>query len=156
MALGERNRTMTQLISTLAIVVSILAIFVNQWVTFVPRLGIGFQYRRRRVQVIVAVVTITAALLLYWNNPTTGQLLVLLGVLLLTPLSGFNHASRTLVAVDQPEHVAASASGWPKDALVLGHSEADEESAIAWLLDTLIPHHLVNDTVNEKPMLAAW
>ena len=146
---------MNGLLSALAIVISILAIFINQWITFMPQLGIGFQYHRRPVQLVVAAVAITTAMLLYWNNQTTGQLIVLLVVLLLTPLSGFNHASKTLVVVNEPEHVAASAVDWADDKLVLGYA-LDGDTAVAWLLDTLIPHHLVNDAVHKEPILAAW
>jgi len=147
---------MNGVLSALAIIISILAIFVNQWITFMPQLGIGFQYHRRWAQVIIAVVAITTALLLYWNNPSTGQLIVLIVVLLLTPLSGFNHASRLLKVVNQPEHAAASDAGWADDALVLGYTAADGNTAVAWQIETLIPHHLVNDTVNKEPILAAW
>ncbi len=146
---------MNVFLSAFAIIISILAIFVNQWITFIPQLGIGFQYHRRRAQVVVAMVAITTALLLYWHNPTMGQLIVLIVVLLLTPLSGFNHASKTLVVVNEPEHADADACGWADDALVLGYV-GDGDTAVAWLLDTLIPHHLVNDTVRKEPILAAW
>lgn len=146
---------MNVLLSAFAILFSILAIFINQWVTFLPQLGIGFQYHRRRAQLFIATVAILTTLALYLANPTTGQLIVLIVVVLLTPLSGFSRASKTLVAIDQPEHVAASASGWQEDVLVMGYA-ADEQTAVAWLLDTLIPHHLINDTVNKEHVLAAW
>lgn len=146
---------MNAFLSALAIIISVLAIFINQWVSPLPQLGIGFQYHRRWVQIGIAVVAIGTAVFLYLNNPSTGQLLVLMVVLLLTPLSGFNHASRMLVAVDEPEQVAASAAGWDDAALVIGYVDA-EDTAVAWLLDTLIPHHLVNDTVNHKHILASW
>ena len=146
---------MNVFLSAFAIIISILAICINQWITFIPQLGIGFQYHRRRAQIVIAVVASATALLLYWNNQTTGQLIVLIVVLLLTPLSGFNHASKTLVVVNQPEHAAASAVDWADDTLVLGYA-ADVDTAVAWLLDTLVPHHLVNDTVDKEPILAAW
>ncbi len=146
---------MTIFLSIIAILISILAIFINQWVSPFPKLGIAFQYYRRRVQVVIAVTAVSITLALALNNPSSGQLIVLAIVLLLIPLSGFNHASKALVAVDAPEKVTAVASGWPDDALVLGYAH-DGQSACAWLLDTLIPHHLVNDTVDKLPILAAW
>ena len=146
---------MNGFLSAFAIIISILAIFVNQWVTFIPQLGIEFQYHRRRTQVVVAVAAITTAILLTWNNPTTGQIVVLIVVLLLTPLSGFDHASKTLVTIKQPKHAAASAVDWADNKLVLGYA-LDGKTAVAWLLDTLIPHHLVNDVVDKDPILAAW
>lgn len=151
----EGSNTMTLFFSVIAIVISILTIFINQWVSPFPSLGIEFQYYRRRVQIGTAVTAILITLGLYLNSPTTGQLIVLAVVLLLTPLSGFNHASRVLVAVDRPEQVAASASGWNDDALVIGCA-IDGQTACAWLLDTLIPHHLVNDKLDNVSVLAAW
>lgn len=142
-------------LSIIAIVISILAIFINQWVSPFPKLGIGFQFYRRRVQIIIAVAAILITLGLYLNSLTTGQLIVFVIVLFLTPLSGFNHARKVLVAVDQPAQVAASASGWNDDALVLGY-KLDGQTACAWSLDTLIPHHLINDIVDNVPVLAAW
>ena len=138
-----------------AIVISILAIFINQWVSPFPGLGIGFQYHRRWVQLGIAFIAISLALTLYLISPAPGRLFVLGLVLFLTPCSGFNHASRLLVAVDRPEHAAAAAAGWEDEALVIGYA-AGEQAACAWLLDTLIPHHLVNDFVAGRPVLAAW
>jgi len=146
---------MNILLSVLAIIVSILAIFINQWISFFPHLGIRFQYYRRRVQIGIAAVTILSVLGLYLNNPTLGQLIVLLAVILLTTLSGFHHAGRLIFAVDWPKQVQASAAAWRKDDMVLGYA-AEEQVACAWLVDTLIPHHLVNDTVQGEPVLAGW
>ncbi len=146
---------MNGLLSACAIIISILAIFINQWVSPFPQLGIGFQYHRRRVQIGIAVSAILLAVALTLNNPTTGQWIVLVIVLLLTPLSGFNHASRLLVAVDEPEQVLGVGAGWDDSALVIGYARG-EHTAVAWLLDTLIPHHLVNTTVNKEHLLASW
>ena len=102
----------------------------------------------------IAVVAISLATALYLNSPTSGQLIILIIVLVLTPLSGFHHARRFLVVVDQPEHVSGAAN-WDDNSLVIGYKD-ETQAACAWLLETLIPHHLFNDTVNKKPVLVAW
>ena len=141
--------------SVIAIVISVLAIFINQWVTFFPQLGIGFQYHRRQVQIGIAITMTLLALGIYLTNPSTGQFIILILVLLLTPLSGFNHASRFLLVVDQPHKVSAAEAKWRDESPVIGFTDQREVSC-AWLLETLIPHHLINDTVNKNPILVAW
>jgi hypothetical protein len=39
--------------------------------------------------------------------------------------------------------------------LVLGHVSINGK-AIAWTLDMLRPHHLINDWIEGKPALAGW
>lgn len=146
---------MNTLLSFFAIVISILAIIITQWITFIPRLGIGFQYRRRKVQIVIALVANLTALGLFLANPSTGLLLVLAVVVLLTPLSGFNYAANWLVATDNPTKVPAPNADWSEDIQVIGYV-FDEKNACAWLLETLIPHHLVNDKLAGTPVLVAW
>ena len=43
----------------LAVALSFLAIFINQWITFMPWLGINFQFRRNFVQVGIAAAALT-------------------------------------------------------------------------------------------------
>ena len=146
---------MANLLSIFALLISFLAILINQWVSLFPKLGISFQYHRRWAQLVIAILAIGLTFGLYWNDPTAGRLAVLIAVLLLTPLSGFNHASRMLIPVDAPVQAMAAEADWADDALVLGHVSA-ENSATAWLIETLIPHHLVNDVLGDQPILATW
>lgn len=142
-------------LSIFAIVISILAIVITQWITFLPGLGISFQYHRRKAQIVIALIANLTALGLFLANPSVGQLLVLAVVVLLTPLSGFNYAANWLVATDNPIKVSAAEADWPADVQVIGWAR-DGQSACAWLLKTLIPHHLVNDEIGDVPVLAAW
>lgn len=146
---------MTILFSAIAFIISVLAIFINQWVTLIPQLGIAFQYHRRRVQVGIALLALLLAVVALLQQPTPAQIAVLILVIVLTPLSGFFHASKAIVAVDRPRHVSAVTCEWPDTSLVLGYA-ADDETACAWSLETLIPHHIVNDVLAEIPILAAW
>lgn len=146
---------MSTLLSVLAVAISALAIQMNQWVSFLPQLGIEFQYRKRRNRMAVAGVALGLALLAYWLNPSRNQLIVIGLVMALMPLSGFMHASKALVAVNSPTHVSAAAARWASDEAVLGYVD-DNGNASAWQLSTLIPHHLINDTVGGQPILVAW
>lgn len=146
---------MISFLSIFIIVISILAIFINQWITFIPQLGITFQYHRRRVQIAIAFITIFTASVLCVLHPTTSQFITLGLVILLTPFSGFNHARRFLVVVDRPQQVIAASANWDDQSLVIGYVD-QTNNACAWLIETLIPHHLINDTVNKEPVLVAW
>ena len=144
----------TLALSLLAILLSILAVFGHQWVTLVPRLGIGVLYHLRRIRVGLAALSIGLAGVAFAieQSPIQGGLFVV--VLVLTPLSGFLHAGRLFVPIDDPLHVPADGAGLADDAPVVG-VEVDGR-AHAWAVDDLIPHHVVNDAVGGQPVLAAW
>ncbi len=146
---------MGNLISILAIAISFLAIFINQWVTFIPALGIGFQYHKRRYQIGIAFFAIFLVSIAYLSQPARAQLIALIIVIFLIPLSGFNNAAKILVPVDRPRHVPASQAAWPDHTRVLTYLTA-ENIPMAWSLDTLIPHHIVNDSIIGKPLLVGW
>ena len=145
---------MSTALSLSALLLSVAAIFAYQWVTFAPWAGLGLLYRIKRVQLLVAAVAWTCALTAYALHPSSGQGVVLLLTAALAPLSGFNNAARILVALDRPRHAAAAEAGLADRAAVLGAVIAGRP--VAWSLETLAPHHLVNDQVAGAPVLAAW
>jgi hypothetical protein len=145
---------MAALLSILAILLSVLAIFAYQWVTPFPQLGIKTLYHLRRIRFVVAVIAIGLALMTMWLNPSPEQWVVLFITLILTPLSGFNHARRFLVSLDTPNHLLADEAGLSADAPVLGLAVGD--IVCAWPLEILVPHHIVNDNVSGKPLMAVW
>ena len=142
------------ILSILAILLSVLAIFTYQWVTMFPQLGIRTLYHLRRIRFIVAVIAIGLALTALWLNPSPEQWVVLFITLVLTPLSGFNHARRFLVSLDAPNHLLAGEAGLSADASVLGLAVGD--IVCAWPLKILIPHYIVNDNVYGKPLMTVW
>ena len=145
---------MVALLSILAILLSVLAIFAYQWVTPFPQLGIKTLYHLRKIRFIVAAIAIGLALTALWLNPSPEQWVVLFITLILTPLSGFNHARRFLVSLDAPKHLLAEEAELSADAPVLGLAVGD--IVCAWPLEILVPHHIVNDSVSGKPLLAVW
>lgn len=145
---------MTLLLSVVAILLSVLAIFAYQWVTLLPQLGIQTLCHLRTVRIVVAVMALSMAAIAYYLNPSTGQLWVLLITIVLTPLSGANQASRFLVSLDAPQHVAASKATLGEQAEIIG-IEIDDV-ACAWPLELLVPHHIANDHVGDTAVVACW
>ena len=142
------------LLSVIALTLILAALFVYQWVTFAPRAGIGLLYHIKWVQILVAVGAWACALGAYDLHPSSRQAIVLLLTLALTPLSGMNNATHILVALDRPRHTTAAEAGLGSQAAVLGAVIAGQP--LAWTLETLVPHHLVNDEIAGTPVLAAW
>lgn len=147
--------TLQLVLGLLAIIFSFLAIFINQWITLLPWLGINFQYRRRRVQVLIALAALSTTGIMAYSDPNPRNLTFLILTVLLTPLSGFNYAKKFLVALTNPEHAMINEIDWPAEQLVLGHV-GERGEAIAWTLDMLRPHHLINDWLSGEPVTAGW
>jgi len=141
-------------LATVAVFLSLLAVFLHQWITVVPQLGIGMLYHRRRIRIGLAAGSLGLAGVGYAVSPTRVQLGLLGLVVLLTPLSGFLHAGRLFVPLDSPDHVTADDGDVDGETRVVGTAVGGQ--AHAWTVDTLVPHHLVNDQVDGRPVLAAW
>lgn len=142
------------LLSALAVGLSGLAIFAYQWVTLVPRLGIGTLYHLRRTRMGVAALALSMAASAWALERSARQRAVFVVTAALTPLSGANHARRFLPSLDEPRHVPASEADLGDEAEVLGIEINGE--ACAWPLETLVPHHIIHDEVGGVPVAAAW
>ena len=138
----------------LAILLSLVAILSYQWVSIAPQLGIRILYHLRTIRIAVAATAITLAVMAKRRAPAGRGWAVLGTVLALTPLSGALHAAKVIVPLDQPDHVEAAAATIDDDAMVLGVER--DGRAHAWLVRTLVPHHLVHDTIDGRPVVAAW
>ena len=142
------------LFSIIAVLLSVLAIFFFQIITAIPRLGIGYLYHQRRNRLLMSGVAIALATWAYRLQPTPGRRKMLLLTLSLVPLNGANYAGKFLVAVDDPDHVPASAAQIAPAAPVIGSEYKGQP--LAWPLDWLVPHHLANDWLAGEPVLAGW
>ncbi len=138
----------------LAVFLSLAAIVSYQWVSLAPQLGIRTLYHLRKIRIAVAVSALSLAVIAKRRAVGDRGWVYLVTVLALTPLSGALHASKTLVPLDHPKHVDAGEATIDDDSMVIG-VEVDGQ-AHAWLVRTLIPHHIVHDTVSERPVIAAW
>jgi hypothetical protein len=141
-------------LSVMAVGLSVLAIFAYQWVTAVPRLGIGTLYYLRRIRVSVAALALSMAAAAWALRRSARQRVVFLVTAALTPLSGANHARRVLPSLHDPQHVPASEAALGDEAEVLGIEI--NGATCAWPLETLVPYHIIHDAVGGVPVAAAW
>jgi hypothetical protein len=144
------------LLGGLAVALAFANVVVYQWVSFVPRLGVRTLYHAGRLRYGVATLALGCAVAAGLRGHTRRRWLPLASVLALIPFAGALHAPRLLTPLDDPEHVAAADADATVDGdkLVLG-VELDGE-AHAWLVRTLVPHHLVHDAVAGRPVVATW
>lgn len=142
------------MLGLLAVLLSMAAIVSYQWVSIAPQLGIRTLYHLRKLRIAVAVTALTLAVMAKRRARGDRGWIYLGTVLALTPLSGALHASKTLVPLDHPEHVDAADVTIDDSSMVIG-VEIDGQ-AHAWLVRTLVPHHIVHDTVSGQPVVAAW
>jgi len=145
---------MTLLLRTLALVSGLSGIFAYQWITFIPRLGIGYLYHINRVKWLWRLATVGLALAGWLLAPTNGGLMVLGVALLLAGLAAASDPRRVLMAVTDPPSISRDAVALGENAPVLGLAWQGESRA--WALEVLVPHHLVNDVVGGEAVLAAW
>jgi hypothetical protein len=104
---------------------------------------------------VIAVSALSITGIIAYLDPSPRNVTFLILTILLTPLSGFNYARKFLVSLTDPEHAMIGDIDWPAEQLVLGHA-AKNDQAIAWTLEMLRPHHLINDWIGGKPVLAGW
>lgn len=141
-------------LALVGVVLSILALFLYQSVALLPGLGLGVLANARRIRIGVAAISIGAAGAAYLLTPTRPYAGILVLVVVLAPFAGFLNARRLFVPLDSPRHRPAADADLDDDASVVG-VELDGH-AHAWAVDSLIPHHVVNDEVGGRPVLAAW
>jgi hypothetical protein len=137
-----------------AVGLSLAAILVYQLIPFLPSVGIRALYHVRSVRIAVASTAVTMALAAKRYSRSPRGWLYLAVVVALTPLSGAIHAGRILVPLDDPEHLTADEASIEDDTMVVG-IDIDGE-AHAWQIQTLVPHHIVHDSIGGRPVVAAW
>jgi hypothetical protein len=152
---------MTIVLLALATLLAMVALFVYTLPSLLPKLSIGLMYHARAIKFFLRL----GALVLGWlavsvlpgPTPTGLQIWVALIVILVIASNWLFEPVRIIVPINNPRHMAASAvpdSQLSENAQVLG--VAIGSAACAWPMETLVPHHLVNDLVGNTPVLAAW
>lgn len=144
---------MAESICVLALVVAVTGALLPLLPPFVPRLGPGLFHRLPLRQQLLGGSAGLAALLAALSQPST-SLWVLFTFTLFFAVHAQLYPQRLLVALDAPPHVAAERAGIGDDALVLG--AVIDGTACAWMLEMLVPRHLVNDRVGSQAVLAAY
>ncbi|MCP4166286.1 MAG: hypothetical protein GY759_10375 [Chloroflexi bacterium] len=145
---------MSIVLSILSFLLGALAVPLPMLPAFIPRLGLLPLYRMRLLRGIVLSIAWLLAIVTW--NATPGALSNLLfGALLFFTLAATTiEPQRVFVALDAPGHLPAEQALISDDVVVLGYE--DSGLARAWLFDTLIPRHIVNDSLGDKPLLAGY
>jgi hypothetical protein len=120
---------------------------------FIPRLGLiplklGHNRLVRLLQ--AAVVWVFAFLTLWLSGSGWGWIAILIALWFTFVAANF-FPERIFVALEQP---GRTQTGLEESAPVLA-AEAGGE-IVAYPLETLVPHHLINDILGEIPVLASW
>jgi hypothetical protein len=118
-----------------------------------PDLDPELIYRLRPIRRGLALGAVGLAAAVALARPSAGRLALVPATALLGA-AAFLYPERVFVPLDAPPHVPAREVDLGDEALVLGF--ASGEAAVAWPIETLIPHHLVNDRVGDRPVLASY
>jgi hypothetical protein len=120
---------------------------------FIPRLGL-FPLRlahHRGVRLLQALAAWGFALSGWWLFPS-GWGWVSIGLALwFSFVAAHFFSERIFVALERPERARV---GLADNAPILASEVGGE--VVAYPLETLVPHHLVNDVIGGRPILAAW
>jgi hypothetical protein len=120
---------------------------------FFPRLGL-LPLRlghHRPVRLFQALVVWLFAILTLQQSQSAWGWVAILAALWFSFVAVNFFSERVFIALEQPEHAQ---TGLADSAPVLATAVAGE--VIAYPLETLVPHHLVNDILGEIPVLASW
>jgi hypothetical protein len=135
------------------LLLAVLGVFAHQWITLIPRLGPWTAYHLTLIRAVVAGIALEFAVVpaVVAPSPLTFALAGLTA-----GVSFFNGATRPgrfLVHVDDPQHVGRSGP-LADPAAVLSASIGESLYVVA--VETLLPHHIVNDVVGGIPVAATW
>src|SRR5574341_2294959 len=146
---------MIAFLSALVVVLEPVGALLPAWQALFPQLGTSLIYRMIPARRVIVFAGLLLALGLYAFRPTLAQAVIVGIALFFVLLSQFVLLpNRLLVALDYPPNVPASQAGLGDDALVVGLAHKGE--ARAWPLESLVPHHLINDTLGGDPVLVAY
>lgn len=151
---------MVTFLTVISLLIGFTGLYAYQWITFLPRAPISFQYYMGRRHAVMALLILLPASMAFALSPTAVQG----GWLALAALFALNHGllrpTRALPVVDDPRPVSAAQAPLGDKAWVMGVALEDALTGItkarAWSLETLVPHHLINDRLHGIPLLVAW
>lgn len=138
-----------------SIVLGLVGLQIYYWPTAVPALGAGFFLRVGRVAWGVRALVLASAAIAAWIRPTDWQIAAGLISCVLAAGVGFLHPRKALPVLTDPEHERASVATLSDDAVVFAYASASGD-AVAWPIETLVPHHLVHDRAGDERVVATW
>ena len=132
----------------------VLSVVAPPLVAFTPGIGPGVSYRLPVLRNTLSAMSIGFALGRFSRRPTRQRLALVAATMSLTALARLTDPKRFFVALTRPPRVGASETTLGDEALVLGY-EADDQT-LAWPIELVAPHHLINDLVGQQPVLASY
>lgn len=118
-----------------------------------PALDPQLVYRLRPFRRALACGAIGLAALTAIARPSPGRF-ALVPVTAALGAAAFLYPERVFVPLDRPPHIPVATAAYGDAAPILGFATA--AAAVAWPIETLVPHHLVNDLVGGVPVLASY
>jgi hypothetical protein len=148
-----RGRSMSSVIFLLAVFATISIPLLPLVSAFVPQAGLWplkwGQNRFVRGFQIVAVWSLALFGLIRYPSVWSWPGLVVACLATFVGVAVF--PNRVFVALNRPRRLS---EGLAESAPVL--ATTIEGETVAWPLETLVPHHVINDRIGETPILAAW
>jgi hypothetical protein len=141
--------------SILAFVFSLVGMFLPMIQALFPRISLYTYYRQRTVRRLLAIVGAGLLIPAWINNPSTSTW-ILTGFLLFFWLASELVLSPTKIIppLDDPPALPGKDARLSDETQVLGIVVEGEPHA--WPMGILIPHHIINETVQGRPVTAAY
>ncbi|MBI3941464.1 MAG: DUF3179 domain-containing protein [Chloroflexi bacterium] len=143
-----------RLLSIVALLSGFLGALAPLILALQPRMGFKLLYRLPLWRNLLVASGLGMALLSYRRRPSRGGLVVLGVTILQTAMANILRTQNIFVSLTYPPHLSASEAGLGEQAPVLGLALGD--IARAWPLELVAPHHLINDGVGERAILASY
>lgn len=141
-----------RIVAALSMILTAIAAVWPLLLAFFPRLGAHHFYRLQRRRNVLAAVGVLTSIV---TTRQMGRRQPLAVTLVFGVLSQILKPERIFVSLDRPVTVPADEATLADEELVIG-MEADGV-ARAWpLRDMVVPHHLVNDYIGDRPILVGY
>ncbi|MSP13284.1 MAG: DUF3179 domain-containing protein [Chloroflexi bacterium] len=143
-----------RLISVAALISGLLGALAPLILALRPGMGFKLLYRLPLWRNLLVASGLSMALLSYRRRPSRGGLVVLGVTILQTAMANILRTQNIFVSLSYPPHLAVSEAKLGEQAAVLGLEL--EDTAYAWPLELVAPHHLINDGVGGRAILASY
>ena len=141
--------------SILAFLVSLTGLLVPPIQALFPRINLYTYYRQRLVRRILALAGIVLLIPVWIFQPSTSAWIVSGFIIFIWLVSEFVLApNRVIPPLDNPPALPAKSSMLSDETQVFGI--VLDGWAHAWPMGILIPHHIINESIHDRPVLAAY
>jgi hypothetical protein len=146
---------MTIAFSILAILISLTGLLLPPIQALLPRINLYTYYRQRSVRRTLAMAGAVFLIPVWIIQPSTSAWIVSGCVLFFWLVSEFVLApNKVIPPLDDPAALPAEETDLADETEVLGI--VLDGQAHAWPMGILIPHHIINESIHDRPVLAAY